>query len=764
MVFVIRKLRTCDDLKDYKICLINDRIDLESQLGRTARLTGEVVTTIENTQALKEKLATDSSNLNMVMVHKFHEATTNLLPEYLDNALAVPVFEKFGVVNDSDRILLLIDEAHRSQAGDLGNNLFEAFPNATRLAFTGTPLIQVKDGQVIDQQTANRFGGYIDKYKLQDAVADGATVQILYEGKTADSAIDQKHEFDTKVDASAREHVVSQLRKAENLQTMRKMAQRESKPFDDLVKERTDEEILQLKQKWGTNGDILEAKERVRAIASDLVNHYIDNILPNGFKAQVVCSSKLAAISYKQYIDEAIQARLKLEEAKPSKSDYAATPQSHLYAEGDTAGLVVAAEANRFIASADKAPSEYRDEDLCRQIRFLKSVVVISGDGTNEKAIITEARKHAREVDAVENFKRAFQFDEPGKENTGIAFLIVCDMLLTGFDAPIEQVMYIDKSIKNHNLLQTIARVNRVAKNKKRGYIVDYIGLANHLKSALSIYGAEHQEDLEKSLQSITVEIPVLEDRYRRLIQLFEDNGVKRIEDFVQQRIPDAKTQFEVLEQAVACMEDVKQRSNFEVYLNKFMQSMDIVLPHPSANAFKVPVKRFGFLWIRIRERYKDESLSISNAGEKVKKLIDEHLISLGINPKIPPVELFSPQFIQEVDKNRPPQAKASEMEHAIRKHCKVRFEEDPALFTRLSEKLEALLLKHKENWNKLVEALLDLRAEVEAGRQDEIDGLSAEAAPFYDLIGQIAFAEKKSSRDSFAFSYWIGIWNHRSP
>lgn len=354
MVFVIRKLRTCDDLKDYKICLINDRIDLESQLGRTARLTGEVVTTIENTQALKEKLATDSSNLNMVMVHKFHEATTNLLPEYLDNALAVPVFEKFGVVNDSDRILLLIDEAHRSQAGDLGNNLFEAFPNATRLAFTGTPLIQVKDGQVIDQQTANRFGGYIDKYKLQDAVADGATVQILYEGKTADSAIDQKHEFDTKVDASAREHVVSQLRKAENLQTMRRMAQRESKPFDDLVKERTDEEILQLKQKWGTNGDILEAKERIHAIASDLVNHYIDNILPNGFKAQVVCSSKLAAINYKQYIDEAIQARLKLEEAKPSKSDYAATPQSHLYAEGDTAGLVVAAEAIRFIASADK--------------------------------------------------------------------------------------------------------------------------------------------------------------------------------------------------------------------------------------------------------------------------------------------------------------------------------------------------------------------------------------------------------------------------
>ena len=130
---------------------------------------------------------------------------------------------------------------------------------------------------------------------------------------------------------------------------------------------------------------------------------------------------------------------------------------------------------------------------------------MISSDGTNEPATVTAARKHAREVNAVTNFKKAFNYDDPDQANTGIAFLVVCDMLLTGFDAPIEQVMYIDKKVKYHNLLQTIARVNRVAKGKQRGYIVDYIGLAHHLKEALSIYGGDDQKDLEDSFTDITV-------------------------------------------------------------------------------------------------------------------------------------------------------------------------------------------------------------------------------------------------------------------
>ena len=712
---------------------------MEEQLGGTAKLTGEKVTYISSTDDLKEKLASDASNLNMVMVHKFNEAQNKDVPDYLESALEIPKYESFGVVNSSERIVLMIDEAHRSQSGDLGDNLFEAFPQATRLAFTGTPLITVQDGHVVGQKTAKRFGGYIDKYKLQDAVDDGATVQILYEGKTADSAIDKKSEFDSKVDVAAKKHVESQLRKAENVEKLKKIAKRESKPFDDLVKERTADEVLELKRKWGTAGDILEADERIEAIAEDLVDHYIDNILPNGFKAQVVVSSKMAAIKYKQFINKALVERLAVEEAKPARSGtyIKADSGNVLVVEGSGEGLMVAAEGH-------VGKSDFRDDELCKQIRFLQSVVVISGDGTNEAAVITDARKHAKEVNAVDNFKRAFNYDDADKINTGVAFLIVCDMLLTGFDAPIEQVMYIDKNVKNHNLLQTIARVNRIAKGKSRGFIIDYIGLSNHLKQALSIYGSEDQDDLEGSLQNISVELPVLKDRYRRLINLFEDNKVKKIEAFVEQIISDTTEEFATLEKAIECMEDIKQRSNFEVYLKKFMQSMDIVLPNSAANPYRIPLKRFGYLLVRVRDRYKDDTLTISGAGEKVKKLIDEHLISLGINAKIPPVELFSSQFIEEVGKNASPKAKASEMEHAIRKHCKVKLDEDPAFYTRLSEKLEALIQQHNDNWDKLVDDLFDLRDEAAAGRKDEIEGVSAQAAPFYDLVGQLAFTGKK--------------------
>ena len=110
---------------------------------------------------------------------------------------------------------------------------------------------------------------------------------------------------------------------------------------------------------------------------------------------------------------------------------------------------------------------------MIAQIEFLKNVVVISSDGTNELAYVTTARREARELNAVENFCRPFNRSDPDKVYTGIGFLVVCDMLLTGFDAPVEQVMYIDKKIKEHTLLQAIARVNRVATGKKRGFVVD---------------------------------------------------------------------------------------------------------------------------------------------------------------------------------------------------------------------------------------------------------------------------------------------------
>ena len=682
MVFVARMLRAAADLEDFKILLVNDRVDLEDQLTSTAQLIGGKVNVIESTAQLRGHLGTDASDINMVMVHKFAERTETLptaVAEALSSASAlrsarvpslslgsIPSHKTFGVVNPSERIILMIDEAHRTQRSDLGDNLFEAFPHATRIAFTGTPLVTEQHGT---RRTVKRFGEYIDTYKLMDAVHDGTTLQILYEGRTADTAIKDKYGFDTK--------------------------------FEDLFRERTEEEILAIKKKYGTTGDILEADKRIEAIATDLVDHYIDNVLPDSFKAQVVCHSKLAAIRYQRSIRDALRARVDREKLKSEP-----------------------------------------DSALIHRIEFLKAVVVLSSDPTNEPAAITAARNEAKRWNAVEHFCRPFDFHAHGKELTGIAFLIVCDMLLTGFDAPIEQVMYIDKKLREHNLLQAIARVNRVVANKHRGFIVDYIGLANHLTFALSIYSEEDAQDIRDGLKNILSEIPILEERYQRLLQLFFAAGVSNIGAFVHGSLGSPEAEVMVIHAAVGTMKDIDRRANFEVYLKKFLQSLNLILPNAAGHPYRGAARRFGYLLRMVKERYKDESLNIYDAGEKVKTLINEHLVNLGINPRIPPVELLSDEFLSHVQKHSrgDPEAKASEMEHAIRKHCTVHFDQDPAFYSKLSEKLEKLIEQHRNNWKALAADLEQVRMEAIEGRRESVDGLTKEATTFYDYVVQLAY------------------------
>jgi type I restriction enzyme, R subunit len=505
-------------------------------------------------------------------------------------------------------------------------------------------------------------------------VNDGATLQILYEGRTADSALNEKHAFDEK--------------------------------FEDLFRDRGEEELAAIRKKYGATGDILEAKARIDAISRDLVRHYVDNILPNGFKAQVVCHSKLACVRYQEGIETAIVQRLAHEQAKP-------------------------------------AP----DAELVRKLAFLMTAVVVSSDGANEATYITYARKRAARLNAVENFCRGFDLDDPDKVNTGIAFLIVCDMLLTGFDAPIEQVMYIDKRVREHTLLQAIARTNRVKRGKQRGYVVDYIGLANHLTEALTLYtAADELQELHDGLKNITTELPVLEERYQRLLHHFEGKGVAGIRAFVNGQmngeLPGLQQDATVVHAAVKALADERYRADFEVYLKKFLMSLDIILPHASAQGFRVPAKRFGYILQVAKERYKDASLQLGDAGEKVKALINEHLISLGINPKVPPVELLAEDFLRRLQQHAGgnDEAKASEMEHAIRKHCTVHHDEDPAFYKKLSEKVDALIERHHDQWDLLLEKFEELRVEAVAGRRQGVEGLGPEASTFYEHIAGVAF------------------------
>jgi type I restriction enzyme, R subunit len=679
MVFVARMLRASRDLNDYKILLINDRVDLEEQLAKTATLIGGRVHSIDSRKMLREQLATDSSDINMVMVHKFqlHDQSLPLkVAEALGTYQAIPTSQTFGIVNNSSRIVLMIDEAHRTQSSDLGDNIFEAFPNAARIAFTGTPLITERHGE---KKTYKRFGAYIDTYRLMDAVEDGTTLQILYEGRTADAVLNDKHGFETK--------------------------------FENLFKDRSEEELLAIKKKYGATGDLLEAEQRIAAIAKDMVRHYLEHILPNGFKAQVVCHSKLAAVRYQKAIHQAL-------------ADHVAQLE------------------------ADPAP----DLELIKKMRFLKAAVVISSDGTNEAAYITEARKQAKAWNAMNNFCKPFDFEDPDKPYTGIAFLVVCDMLLTGFDAPIEQVMYIDKKIREHTLLQAIARTNRVKKGKQRGYVVDYIGLTDNLTAALTLYAAtDEQQELAQGLKNIASEIPVLEERYQRLLQLFAEHKVAKVREFVEGQLAGIEEDAAVVHEAVRLLKDEKIRADFDVYLKKFLMSLDIILPNRAAHAYRVPAKRLGYILRVTKERYKDTSLNLGDAGQKVRDLINEHLISLGINPKVEPIELLSEDFIDNLNQHAAgnAEAKASEMEHAIRKHCTVHHDEDPAFYKSLSEKVETLIDQYQDQWDKLAEELEKLRTVAIEGRKEGEEGMSKEATTFFEHIANEAFGNGEVPADA---------------
>ncbi len=675
MVFLIRKLRSCDDLKDLKIIFIIDRTDLEDQLSETAGLTGEPVHIVNRRNKLHE-LSDDTGDVNMVMIHKFL-VEKGVSAESLIDAGIVPKFEKFEAINNSDRIMLLVDEAHRTQGGDMGDNLFSAFPNAVRIGFTGTPLLTDRH----EIKTHERFGGkkdingvpWIDFYKFDTAVKDRATVEIKYIGKVSKDKIDDKEQFDTE--------------------------------FEDMFKKRTQAEREEIQRRYGSFIAYLESKERIAEISKDILEHYTTDILINGFKAQVVASSIVAAVRYKYELEIAIQNK---------------------------------------ITELKTQPYEERDVERIEQLEFLKVAAIVSSIGNNEPGYISKARKEALDTDAKNSFKKDFDYtvEEGGqykKPESGIGIICVCDRLLTGFDAPVEQVMYLDKNLKEHDLFQAITRVNRTKKGKSFGLIVDYYGVTKHLREALAIYTDRDKDKLNDFLsvfRDINKEIPVLEARYKRVLDLFGDNNLKMIEDFLNQKIIDDTKEFDFAEACIEKAKNMKFRAELLTYSKSFFDSLDLLFNTRAGGDYWIPAKRLGYLLWRIKDRYKDDTMELKWASQKVRKLIDKHLFSLGIDTKVQQVSILSDEFQNKVDYlNKTPKSKASEMEHAIRWHIKVNLEKDPTLYNRFKDRLEMILSAYKENWEEIAKQLDELRVEMAKGRKPETDGISNVEAPFYDLL-----------------------------
>jgi type I restriction enzyme R subunit len=670
MVFLVRKMRTMEDLKPFKVVLVTDRINLEGQLKGSAALTGETIYHADNKRKLETYLKERSSNIVFTMVQKYQERTTDADDEY---EIPLPRFLKaaspsdgrkkpkkpvlFPVWNASDMILVLVDEAHRSHTSMLHANLMRALPTCAKIGFTGTPIIAGR----AKKKTHEIFGDYIDQYTIEQSQKDGATVRILYEGRKAEAQVEDGRSLD--------------------------------QFFDDMFRSRTEEEREAIRRKYGNVVHILEAKDIIQEKAEDMLLHYAANIMPNGFKAQVVAVSRRAAIRYYEAFQKAKGKLLKRLDLLDPK----------IMAVSDEE-LRELEEETRFLIIAKKNVSLLRD---------LEFAAIISGDHNDQPSYKEHTDKNTHEI----LIGKDGRFKKPLLEDR-LSFIIVKSMLLVGFDAPVEQVMYLDRFMHGHELLQAIARVNRRYPGKTRGLVVDYFGVGDRLTEALAEYS---KADIKGALVNIKDELPKLDDRHRRILTLFQDKGITDIAD---------------VDACVEELREVKLRADFIVRFKEFTESMDIVLPRPEALPYVYDLKLLGFINKAASNRYRDSQLNIAGVGGKVRQLIDEHIVAHGVDPKVPPISILDKNFEKEVGTIKSKKSQALEMEHAAKYHIEKHYNEDPAYYKKLSERLKAILETFRENWEALAEELRKFVKEAREGRQEDQTGLDPKTqAPFLGIL-----------------------------
>lgn len=342
-----------------------------------------------------------------------------------------------------------------------------------------------------------------------------------------------------------------------------------------------------------------------------------------------------------------------------------------------------------------------------------ESKVIISGGHNDEERMKTHHLSKDDEKKIIERFKKPMNEDS-------LSFIIVCDKLLTGFDAPIEQVMYLDKPLKEHNLLQAVARTNRTYDKKTYGLIVDYFGISRFLEEALGIFA---EQDIQGALQNIDTEIPRLQSRHRKAMRFF---------DYIRQ---------DDLEGCIQVLEPEDVRSEFDTSFKKFAESMDMILPSPKAKPYLNDLKFLGKVRQLAKSRYREDSMDISDCGEKVKELIEEYLFVSSIEVLHEPIDILSNKFEQQLAEVTTPEAKAAEMEHAIKHEIKIKIEENPVLYTSLRERLEALIQRRKDRQMTIEDLLEEYRQMVEEMRntaqKGQEQGFTREQYPFFQMLEQ---------------------------
>lgn len=636
MMFMVREMYRRADLANWKVVFVTDRTQLEQQLSETSQSIGYSVKVADSIDRLKKLLRTDTSDLVMAMIHKFRESD---------------LAETFPELNVSSNIVVMTDEAHRSQYRLLGANFDRALPNAARIAYTGTPI----------DKTERVFGDYIDKYTMREAIDDGVTLEIVYEGRTHNAEIPGKSEMDI--------------------------------DFEDVFSDYNIQQRLQILG-YGSRDAYLEAEPTIAAKAKDMVGHYLTHVYPNGYKAQIVATSREAAVRYKKHVDAALAC-----------------------------------------AIAELSLSNPLNVDL-DQLQSLQTDVIISArhnDLPHLKAF-TDGSRHAA---SIKSFKLAFGADQ--EEVTGnIGILIVNNMLLTGFDAPVEQVMYLDKVIVAHNLLQAIARVNRVSgEDKDKGFVVDYVGVGHHLKTAIDVYDEREQAEIVDALSFPEEEVKELEASHEAVWEFLKKHGLTNLSDH------DAF--FDVFY-------DEDLRFDFSLAFRRLTKALNIVFPSRRALDYMQEYLALAEVNVMAARHYRDARLSMRDIPPKLRALADKYLVSRGIEVKVAPISILHEDFEKDVSKRTRTKTKAAEIEHAVRHHLEVELDDDPDLQASFADALAGIFERFADNWEMIYRELEKLRNRIISASKEPTYGLHRKKQmPFFRSLKRELFGESDLNDDQIS-------------
>ncbi|MCG2795238.1 MAG: HsdR family type I site-specific deoxyribonuclease [Actinomycetia bacterium] len=566
MLFAARKLRLHPALRNPTVMIVVDRVDLDTQISSTFYAADAPnLVKAESRKDLQDLLGKDVRKIIITTIFKFGEAE--------------------GVLNDRENIIALVDEAHRSQEGDLGRKMRDALPNAFLFGLTGTPINRA------DKNTFYAFGaeedasGYMSRYGFEESIRDGATKELHFEPRLIDMHIDQ-----VEID----------------------------KAFKELTGGLSDLERDQLAKTAAKMAVLLKTPDRIAAVCADIAQHFQEKVAPNGFGAQVVTFDRESCLLYKQELDR------------------------HL-------------------------PPEFSD--------------IVMSVSSNEEEYDPFRRDRDREEKLLDRFR------DP---NDPLKILVVTSKLLTGFDAPILQTMYLDKPMRDHTLLQAICRTNRpYGQEKSHGLIVDYIGIFDNVAQAIQF----DEEGITRVVTNIAELKAKLPGAIQKCLAYFP--GVDRM-----------LLGYEGLIAAQECLPNNETRDRFAEHCSYLARLWEAISPDPVLSDFETDYRWIIQVYESVKPSTDTGRLLWHRLGAKTIELIHENVHVDAVHDDLETLVLDA-ELLEAVLGAPDPKKKSKEIEikvaRRLRKHL-----HDPR-FKALAERLEDLKNRHEQGLLTSVEFLKEL-------------------------------------------------------